>query len=282
MFLDAVGDHPRCNINYDPVALPAAAARLSRLHRHLSRAHQGVPRQGRRVQPDRPAGRLFRLPALDQPRRPLPLARRRAGRFRRHLLQAGAVRLRRLGGAGMGMLPEASRGGRGEGAPFIASHIIRVTEKAFDDFAGGAADRKQTARMLGLNASGRSAMSAEDERPSKTTAQSSGRIRLGMVGGGEGAFIGAVHRIAARMDDHYELVAGALSSTPEKAQRSGAELGLDAGPHLSATSTRWRRPKRRAPGRHRGGRDRHAQPHALRRRPRPSSRPASTSSATSR
>ena len=45
----------------------------------------------------------------------------------------------------------------------------------------------------------------------------SNRIRLGMVGGGQGAFIGAVHRLAARMDDHYEFVAGALSSTPEKA-----------------------------------------------------------------
>ncbi|MBV8471794.1 MAG: Gfo/Idh/MocA family oxidoreductase [Hyphomicrobiales bacterium] len=53
------------------------------------------------------------------------------------------------------------------------------------------------------------------------------RIRLGMVGGGEGAFIGAVHRLAARMDDHYEFVAGALSSTPEKARRSGEALGLD-------------------------------------------------------
>lgn len=52
------------------------------------------------------------------------------------------------------------------------------------------------------------------------------RIRLGMVGGGEGAFIGAVHRIAARLDDHYELVAGALSSTPEKALRSAHALGL--------------------------------------------------------
>ena len=52
------------------------------------------------------------------------------------------------------------------------------------------------------------------------------RIRLGMVGGGEGAFIGAVHRMAARLDDHYEFVAGALSSTPDKARRSGAALGL--------------------------------------------------------
>ena len=52
------------------------------------------------------------------------------------------------------------------------------------------------------------------------------RIRLGMVGGGEGAFIGGVHRIAARLDDHYELVAGALASTAAKAKRSGLALGL--------------------------------------------------------
>ncbi len=54
----------------------------------------------------------------------------------------------------------------------------------------------------------------------------SGRIRLGMVGGGQGAFIGAVHRIAARLDDQYELVAGALSSEPKRAKASGLELGL--------------------------------------------------------
>ena len=53
-----------------------------------------------------------------------------------------------------------------------------------------------------------------------------GRIRLGMVGGGNDAFIGGVHRIAARIDDKYELVAGALSSTPEKSQASGQALGL--------------------------------------------------------
>jgi predicted dehydrogenase len=52
------------------------------------------------------------------------------------------------------------------------------------------------------------------------------RIRLGMVGGGEGAFIGAVHRIAARLDDRYELVAGALSASPDKAIRSAAAIGL--------------------------------------------------------
>lgn len=52
------------------------------------------------------------------------------------------------------------------------------------------------------------------------------RVRLGMVGGGNDAFIGAVHRIAARIDDRYELLAGALSSTAEKSQASGQALGL--------------------------------------------------------
>ena len=52
-------------------------------------------------------------------------------------------------------------------------------------------------------------------------------VRLGMVGGGQGAFIGAVHRMAARLDGHYTLVAGALSSNAERARASAAELGLD-------------------------------------------------------
>lgn len=48
-----------------------------------------------------------------------------------------------------------------------------------------------------------------------------------MVGGGQGAFIGAVHRIAARLDGDWEVVAGALSSDPDRAAASAAELGLD-------------------------------------------------------
>ena len=51
-------------------------------------------------------------------------------------------------------------------------------------------------------------------------------LRLGMVGGGRGAFIGGVHRLCARMDGQYELVAGALSSDPARAKDSGADLGL--------------------------------------------------------
>ncbi len=60
------------------------------------------------------------------------------------------------------------------------------------------------------------------------------RIKLGMVGGGQGAFIGAVHRIAARIDDRYQLIAGALSSDPKRATASAAELGIEAGRSYSS------------------------------------------------
>ncbi|WP_222428297.1 Gfo/Idh/MocA family protein [Sphingomonas suaedae] len=53
------------------------------------------------------------------------------------------------------------------------------------------------------------------------------RIRYGMVGGGEGAFIGAVHRMAAALDGDYALVCGAFSSDAERGRRSGTALGLD-------------------------------------------------------
>ena len=59
-----------------------------------------------------------------------------------------------------------------------------------------------------------------------TDSSNPARIRLGMVGGGNDAFIGAVHRIASRIDDRYELLAGALSSTAEKSQSSGKAIGL--------------------------------------------------------
>ena len=53
------------------------------------------------------------------------------------------------------------------------------------------------------------------------------KLKMGMIGGGEGAFIGEVHRLAARIAGNIELVAGALSSTAEKSIRSGEALGLD-------------------------------------------------------
>src|SRR5258708_3675435 len=52
------------------------------------------------------------------------------------------------------------------------------------------------------------------------------RLRLGMVGGGPGAFIGSVHRLAARMDDHFELVAAALTSDPERSRAAAMDLHI--------------------------------------------------------
>jgi predicted dehydrogenase len=60
-----------------------------------------------------------------------------------------------------------------------------------------------------------------------TTAKSTRRLRLGMVGGGPGGFIGAVHRIAARIDDKYELVAAALSSDPERSRKAALDLHIE-------------------------------------------------------
>src|SRR5437764_10749622 len=59
-----------------------------------------------------------------------------------------------------------------------------------------------------------------------TTEKQNRRLRLGMVGGGPGAFIGAVHRIAAKLDDRYELVAAALSSDQEKSLAGAKELNI--------------------------------------------------------
>jgi predicted dehydrogenase len=53
------------------------------------------------------------------------------------------------------------------------------------------------------------------------------KLRMGMVGGGRGAFIGAVHRMAAALDGRIDLVAGAFSSDPAKSRLSGADLHLD-------------------------------------------------------
>ena len=59
-----------------------------------------------------------------------------------------------------------------------------------------------------------------------TNEQRPARIRLGMVGGGRDAFIGGVHRIASRIDDRFELVAGAFSSSADKARASARDLGV--------------------------------------------------------
>ena len=54
------------------------------------------------------------------------------------------------------------------------------------------------------------------------------RLRLAVIGGGSGSFIGAMHRQAARLDDRYEIVTGVLSSNLEKSNKAAQELGMDA------------------------------------------------------
>lgn len=55
------------------------------------------------------------------------------------------------------------------------------------------------------------------------------RLRLAVVGGGPGSFIGAMHRQAARLDDRYQIVTGVFSSNPEKSRQAGRDLGMDHG-----------------------------------------------------
>lgn len=54
------------------------------------------------------------------------------------------------------------------------------------------------------------------------------RLRLAVIGGGPGSFIGAMHRQAARLDDRYEIVTGVLSSNPDRARNAGVEIGLSS------------------------------------------------------
>ena len=54
------------------------------------------------------------------------------------------------------------------------------------------------------------------------------RLRLGVIGGGPGSFIGEVHRTAARLDDNFEVVASVLSSDPERSRAAGRAIGIAA------------------------------------------------------
>ncbi|MFD2440945.1 hypothetical protein ACFSS8_14210 [Paracoccus kondratievae] len=70
------------------------------------------------------------------------------------------------------------------------------------------------------------------------------KLRLGVVGGGAGAFIGQVHARGARLSDRWQIVAGALSSRPEVALASGRDWGWSPTAAIP-TGARWRGPRRR-------------------------------------
>src|ERR1051325_6566817 len=59
------------------------------------------------------------------------------------------------------------------------------------------------------------------------------RLRLAVIGGGHGSFIGAMHRQSARLDDRYEIVTGILSSDPDKSKQSAKELGFPSDRHYA-------------------------------------------------
>jgi sugar phosphate isomerase/epimerase len=150
MFLAATGDHARCCINYDPSHFLLQqldyVAFIDIYHSRIKAFHVKDAEFN-------PSGRQGVYsgyqPWLD-----------RAGRFRS--LGDGQVdfsgifsALSTHGYHGWAVLEwecclKHPEDGAREGAPFIANHIIRVTEKAFDDFAGGGVDAKQVARVLGL------------------------------------------------------------------------------------------------------------------------------------
>ena len=133
------------------LALRAAVPRLSRVHRHLSRAHLRLPREGRRVQPDRPAGRLF---AATSPGSTAPAASARSATAR-SISAASSPSSPQYDYDGWAVLEwecalKHPEDGAREGAEFIKAHIIRVTEKAFDDFADAGTDQKANRKMLGI------------------------------------------------------------------------------------------------------------------------------------
>ena len=109
------------------------------------------------------------------------------------------------------------------------------------------------------------------------------KLRMGLVGGGQGAFIGRVHAIAAILDNRAALVAGALSSDPAKAKASAPDYDIAAdrayGSYQEMIAAEAKLPADRA---HRLRRPSPRRTTRISRSPRPSPRPASTSCATSR
>ena len=185
---------------------PLAAARLLRIHRTVRQTDQRLSRQGRRVPAERPRRRLWRLPAMGQARRTLPLAAATARSTSTRVFSLMTeYRLRWLGSTRMGVLREEPRAGRARGAPFIRQHLIEPTTVAFDDFAGRGSECRSKPRNLGTWPEERTVMESWKRK-----------LRMGMVGGGQGAFIGGVHRIAATLDQQVEVVAGCFSQSYEQ------------------------------------------------------------------
>ena len=151
MLLERVGQPPTLQHPLRPQPHGPAGHGLRRLHRRVPPSHPRLSRQGRRIHAERASRRLWRLPALAQAPRPLPLARRRPDRFFATVFS----KLAEYDFDGWAVLEwecclkDAQVGAR-EGAAFIRDHIIPVTARSFDDFAAGGTDMVANRRMLGL------------------------------------------------------------------------------------------------------------------------------------
>ncbi len=168
MFLERVNNHPRCDVLRIPATCCCSNSTTCSSSTSIIRASD-VSRQGRRVQPERPAGRMFRVPAMGKSRWAFPVAGRRAGGVRRDLFQAVAIRVRRLGGARMGVLLGQREQGAAEGASL---------------------SRRTSSRLPPGPSTTRSKRHRPGGQPQALGAQlMAERIRLGMVGGSQGAFI---------------------------------------------------------------------------------------------
>ncbi len=150
MFLERVGDHPRCNILYDPSHF--VLQQLDYLA-YIDIYHDRIRMFHAKDAEFRPTGRQGVYSGFQ------PWVRR-AGRFRSlgdGQVDFGAVfsKLTQHGFDGWAVLEwecciKNSEQGAAEGAPFIANHIIRVASRAFDDFAASGADTDANRRMLGI------------------------------------------------------------------------------------------------------------------------------------
>ncbi|MEJ8570131.1 sugar phosphate isomerase/epimerase [Microbaculum marinum] len=150
MFLERVGNHPRCNILYDPSHFVLQAldyrAFIDLYHPRIRMFHV----KDAELNPDGRVGVYGGFQSWVD----------RAGRFRSlgdGQVDFGAIfsKLTQYGYDGWAVLEwecclKHPEDGAREGAPFIRDHIIRVTEKAFDDFAGAGTDEAANRRMLGI------------------------------------------------------------------------------------------------------------------------------------
>ncbi len=209
-------DHPAACLNYDPSHFVLQQLDYLDFIKRYGRRIAGFHVKDAEFRPDGRVGVYGGYQPWSQ----------RAGRFRSlgdGQVDFGSVftladrgRLSRLGRSRMGVLCQESRTGRARRGPFIERHLIDATTVAFDDFAGGQFDAAQSGHP-GAFLIARGGIVESWKR----------KLRMGMVGGGQGAFIGAVHRMAAALDQQIELVAGCFSRDPDNTRETGRQLYLD-------------------------------------------------------